>query len=1313
MVPILAALLLGSCSHSAPEPQTQPGSVTVTDRLSNPDVRCFGEDSHGRMWIGTERGLNRYNGYDFHHYLNTPDSTSIPDNRIYDICTDRAGRLWVGTETGVAMYNGDNSFRRFPIDSDEKAVYQVLCDRRGRVILNMMEDLCVLDTASRRFVNVNPAFDRFYSYHSRCYIDSGNLLWVVAPREIRCFDPDAGFENLDNWPCLHFVTESVLLPNGQLWMTGHGRVSVFDTRRGVFVKPPASLADALAGREVEILWDAGDGRLLFKTADGSFLLADSDGTEASTTDISDLGLPPGFDIKTLYKDSLGDVWAGSDDKGFRFYPSSQDIFSPRSNGIRQLEGKSVASMSLAPDGRLWLFTRHDGLYLLDPASGAVEHPDLSALERKDRTDYLQTNEPLVYATRSSDLWLSLPNQQRLVLCSFDGKSLKVKGDYHAFYPRTAIEDKDGGMWFGTRNEFLVHIPPGGAGPERVQIYPYRTTFINTLALAGDDILIGAYDNDLMLLNPRSGMMSGVSILGGEGSRARNGGLFDPTSSVSGRDGTVWIGTRSDGILRYNPVQKAFEPVPGSPSGEILSLVEDLQGRLWAGTVDGISVLDPATGQFSDYLPPQLGVGVTFHERSAARLPDGRLAFGGTHGLTLIDPAEESAHTSARLVFEDLKVHNSLTRSLTDGHDIVLGHNSNSFSITFAVPDFRNIRRIRYSYRLEGFDREWVETGSAHEAWFAGVPAGRYTLRVRYSLQPDGSSFGEDSIRIRIKPAPWLSPFAISFYALLTILLGWFLWSVLRRLAQERAAARKARLDKEQEARVNRMNMTFFSNISHEFRTPLTMISGPVAELSRSGRLNGEDRRLLDIVQRSVGRMLSLVNQLLDLGKMENATLTLKVRRADIVPVIRDTAEIFLLNARSQGVALELKGLEYPLVTWFDEDKVVKILSNLLSNALKYTPSGGTVCVELDQTAADVKIAVSDTGPGIPEDQREKIFERYYQLQDGGRFNYGTGIGLYYSRNLAAIHHGSLAASGREDGGSGAVFTLLLPSSEDAYSPQERVPEELPVAGEYPLETVPSEAQAPAPSEELPLLLAVDDDPDILRYLQALFAGQYRVLTASGADEALQKAAAQSPDIVLSDVAMPGKDGFELCRSLKSNLQLSHIPVILVTAMGTVQNQVHGLDIGADAYVTKPFDPDYLRALVKSQLENRQRVRSILNAATQGSEVEDTLTARDRAFMEELYSLMEKELGNEDLDVAHLTEMLRMSRTKFYYKIKGLTGKTPSEFFMQYKLNMAAKMLMEGKWNVSEIAIKTGFNTLPHFSKAFKKQFGVSPSKYEG
>lgn len=360
------------------------------------------------------------------------------------------------------------------------------------------------------------------------------------------------------------------------------------------------------------------------------------------------------------------------------------------------------------------------------------------------------------------------------------------------------------------------------------------------------------------------------------------------------------------------------------------------------------------------------------------------------------------------------------------------------------------------------------------------------------------------------------------------------------------------------------------------------------------------------------------------------------------------------------------------------------------------------------------MSVANTGQSIPEDKIEKIFERYYQIgnQAEGTYNWGTGIGLYYARSLAVLHHGQLKASQSEEG-SGAVFTFVLPVNDAAYAEDERATEQSNQSEAFPLAAASQPAENKTGTDEKqPTLLVVDDDTEVAHYLRTLLSAHYKVICRFNADDALKALHEESPDLVLSDVVMPGKDGYQFCREIKEDLQLCHLPVILVTAKATVENQVEGLDTGADAYVTKPFDPAYLLALIKSLLKNREKARNMLGKATQTDKMEENiLSPQDNVFMTELYHLMESELSNPELDIARMTELLRISRTKFYYKVKGLTGESPSTFFKTYKLNRAAELITEGKHTVSEIADMTGFSTLSHFSKSFKKQFGVSPSEY--
>lgn len=557
----------------------------------------------------------------------------------------------------------------------------------------------------------------------------------------------------------------------------------------------------------------------------------------------------------------------------------------------------------------------------------------------------------------------------------------------------------------------------------------------------------------------------------------------------------------------------------------------------------------------------------------------------------------------------------------------------------------------------------------------------------------------------MRPSIWFSWWALLLYALLLSGSIFLIVKVAEQIKFEKTDKLKAQQEKDYEKKLNRMNMSFFANISHEFRTPLTMISGPVTQLQESAEMTAENKRLLDF------------------NKLENDTLKLKVKPIDVIEQFSNLTDIFRVTADEKNVVFRTYGLEDSLTVWADDDKLDKICFNLLSDAMKFTQAGGKVEFSLDVISREeashlfelsekdidaryMKVVVKDSGPGIPEDQLERVFERYYQLENQmrGSYNWGTGIGLYFARTLAQMHHGYLKAGNRTSG-IGAVFTRILPLSDISYAETEKC--ELGVADiETPFKISSikyTDIPVSVTETDRRKVLIVDDDMDVIHYMKELLVPRYDVLSRFDADSAYVLMKEEAPDVVISDVVMPGKTGYDLCRQIKENIQLSHIPVILLTAKATVADQVEGLDCGADAYVTKPFEPQYLMALVASQLKNREKLRTMLSEVTAVDNLdENALSHQDNVFMTELYQLMENNLSNSELDISRMTEMLHISRTKFYYKVKGLTGENPSVFFKRYKLNRAAQLLKEKKYNVSEIADMTGFSTLSHFSTSFKK-----------
>ncbi len=820
-------------------------------------------------------------------------------------------------------------------------------------------------------------------------------------------------------------------------------------------------------------------------------------------------------------------------------------------------------------------------------------------------------------------------------------------------------------------------------------------------LSDGRILVASFANNPVLIDHSGAVTDSVAII-----PLLVHPLFVPTAVMEDSRGDVWFGAFFNGLYRWSRSSGTTAHFPGIASPEVCSIEEDDDGHIWVGTLFGLSKLDPESGRTVNYFRSDGTGGNQFNERASHRTPDGSLIFGGTHGLTFFNSSDADPVRTIPLVFENLRVGNESPRPLAYSKDVRLKHDQDSFFISFAALDYSEFDRVRYFYRMEGFDSDWLDAGSVREAYYSNLPSGRYTFRVRVSDSEGTRIEAENSLRVRIYPAPMASWPAVLGYLSVFGVLTFFVGRFYARTRRERRAAE-----------LNRVNMSFFANVSHEFRTPLTVISGPVALLCADETLPPESRKLLVIVRRSVDRMLKLVNQLMDFNKLEGDALRLRVSRTDAVSALASITDIFRINAANKHIDIQTSGLEDAFITWLDGDKFDKIMGNLLSNAMKFTPEGGRIRISLDHSRARMTVTVADTGRGVPANELERIFERYYQVidSDTNTHQMGTGIGLYYARRLARLHHGDITASNNPD--CGATFTLVLPTGDEFYPTEERVAKEESQSDVFPI-AVPVVKTAGTPAAETPAaegkatILVVDDDTEIGHYLATLLAPSYRVINRFDVESALRIVDEEAPDLILSDVVMPLVSGYELCRTIKNEPSHCHIPVVLVTAKIDVENQVEGLDAGADAYVTKPFDPAYLLALLKSLLKNRENVRSLLAHQTHADKLDkNALSPYDKAFMTDLYRLMEEELGNSELNIGLMTDALKISRTKFYYKVKGLTGTNPNLFFKTYRLNRAAELLREGRLNISEVADRTGFSTLSHFSTSFKEQFGVSPSKY--
>lgn len=826
--------------------------------------------------------------------------------------------------------------------------------------------------------------------------------------------------------------------------------------------------------------------------------------------------------------------------------------------------------------------------------------------------------------------------------------------------------------------------------------------------------------------------------------------IDPAFAHLDSKGRLWLGTKRYGLYRHNLRRGKTERIGFLSDAHIQAMQEDLEHRLWITTLRDAIVYEPESGNVAMYAlasSTQHERQQQFFDNSICLTRGGELVMGSSDGCKFVPhPTAASRSTKAiaekakRLRIYDIAVRRgdgteaSICQTGSSEGGITLGHDENTLRLSFFYPDYSGASALMYQYRLEGYDKEWHPMTYSHTAAYSNLPAGRYKFRVRLFLSVNSRPLAERSLIIRVKSAPWLSSAAMGLYVAVILLLIYYINCLYLSIRTGRMRIQEEQREKEREQRTNEMNISFFANIAHEFRNPITLIAGPLMQLEKRTDISQPVRRTLDVICISVNRMLRLIDQMLDFNQLETDALRLKVSRTDAAETINRLATALKESARVRNISVELLTDGGSMEAWIDGDKLEKILSNLLTNALKHTPEGGRIIVRAEikqksNAANYLLVDVYNSGSRIEEGKEEDVFKRYYQLKETGaghHYGWGSGIGLYYVKRLTALHHGCIRAF-NTGVPSGVTFRFELPADRQAYGEREITDEkggtmQIPVyynkvddddgnADRAISETSAEAGGRNGEESRKKKILVVDDDTDVAIYIKSIFRDAYHVETRHSAEEALKDMERIMPDIVLSDVVMGEMSGFDLCREMKGNLMLSHIPVVMITAKSEMKEQISGLRLGAVAYVTKPFDPNYLRAVVEAQLKNIESLRHRLGEATDTKEIGDELSDEDRRFMDELYEYMERRAAEMELNVQTVCRDLLISQSKFNYKLKELTGDTPGVFFRKYKLNKAAAMLKKGEMSVAEIATITGFSTTAHFTVAFKRQFGATPSEY--
>ncbi len=822
------------------------------------------------------------------------------------------------------------------------------------------------------------------------------------------------------------------------------------------------------------------------------------------------------------------------------------------------------------------------------------------------------------------------------------------------------------------------------------------------------------------------------------------GNIDAAFALQDSRGIVWLGTKRYGLYCLNMRSGGITRMDFLNDVHIQGLAEDNNRNIWITTLKDAVCYLPQTGEASMNSLVSSSKNHTktqFFDNSITISPNGNVVIGSSDGCEFLPADIELKTKNARKQKQGLLVY-AINIQTSDGHQLTacgktrneqtftLANDENSIEFMYFRPNYSQTSSLMYQYKLEGFDTDWQEATYQHSVSYNNLPEGKYKFRLRLTASPQLPPVEETTVNVKIMPSPWNCAAAWLLYAICCALVLFYINSLYLRIRANQLLLEQEKNEREREKQAKEMNMSFFANISHEFRNPITIIAGPLIRLSADESLPQHVKTTLQRICMSVNRMLRLIDQMLDFNQLETDALRLKVSKTNIEENMERLSAAFIESANVRGINFETKCSNAIGEKWIDTDKFEKIISNLFTNALKHTPDNGSISIkastEQEETREFLVVDVTNSGSHIEEERMPDVFKRYYQLADtkgSQRYGWGTGIGLYYVKRLVGLHHGSISVKNiAKECGGGVSFIFRLPCSKNAFSDNELCEAKSEVL-QIPITNTSASGVATngnadynadhseKTEKKRTKILIVDDDIDVAQYIRSIFCSRYTVENRYSAETALSDIAEIAPDIILSDIIMGKMSGYDFCKRLKSDLMTCHIPVVMITAKSNIDEQIKGLRLGAVGYVTKPFDPEYLQAVVETQLENMNTMRRRLGESTETEELSDALSEEDRHFMDELYRLMGKRAAELELNVQTICHDLLISQSKFNYKLKELTGDTPGVFFRKYKLNKAAKYLKEGKMTVSEIAIATGFATAAHFSVAFKKQFGVSPSEY--
>jgi signal transduction histidine kinase/DNA-binding response OmpR family regulator/streptogramin lyase len=1302
--------------------------LSVKDGLSNNSVNCILQDREGYIWFGTNDGLDKYDGYKFtvlQADLNNPNQ-SLQNNVISGLCEDRKSRLWAVTEGGGLHEINKKTGQITPHPiwarntgrwNNQHSIYE---DKQGILWLGTFGGLARYDPDTHHFVLYpSPQPDMPVK---TVFEDRQHRFWVATLRGLYLFDRATGRFTLVSAPVgngLQTTFISFYLDDrNTLWLgtAGHGLFQI-DLRREPFqlvpynpggqINPYVYLNSIHKGTAGALWVGTTNGLQRIDPANHTVFTYHPDPTNRRGISSNN--------AQAVYHDRAGIMWVGTDNGIDRETAPNKPFLAyqiiPNTSTVN-LSANKVRSLLVDSLNRLW-FTNERTVYRVNLQTNRLEN---LPPEPDQTRNYIHT----LFPNGSEGMWAGSWNNLYYLDYATD-KYLKLPSD--SVHVELIGHRKGGPVWIAGDGG----IASFDSRTHHYRYYTYKRGSKNGLPdkyIAGlivsqtGDVWVLVSRYGVCRLNPETGRFTQY-VAGGAGHLNTN----EVRAIYEDDNGIIWVGTHQGGLNWFDPRTERFSAITtrdGLPSNSIASITSDNAGHIWFSTNKGICRLDPRTKTILNYDIDDGLLSSTFLENAAFR-HNNHVFFGSLNGVVYFNPDQICSDKRPFPVYiTGLKVMDK-SRPLTDS-TLVLKHNENFLSFEFSALTYVLPEQNQYAYQLVGVDKQWVRNVNQRYVTYPNLAPGDYTFRVKAANSDGIWNRKEAAIHFVIQPPWWATWWAYGLYVLFLVsgLAGYirFYTNRIRQKQEMELSQREAK----QLKMLDEMKSRFFSNITHEFRTPLSLILGPVESLLNEDKFDQSTRQKLGLVQRNADKLLHLISQLLDFSKLEAGGMGISLMRGNAIEFVEQLVDSFRQMSEQKGVRMSYTASGSIPDGLFDADKWGKVLTNLLSNAVKFTEHGGQVSVTLTPVDADkiegrflVCVTVTDTGIGIPPEKLPHIFDRFYQVDDSRTRAYeGTGIGLALVKELVELMQGTVTVDSKPR--EGTQFTLVLPIELIAESNENALP--VPVPGIKPGYVNLSDEERSIPPYRLPvaesskpLILVVEDNDELRQFVISELAGSYRVLSAGDGEEGWRLAQEELPDIIISDLMMPKMDGYELTERIKTHPVTNHIAVILLTAKTAQDTKMAGLKKGADEYLTKPFHMEEIQLRLRNLLDHQQKLRQ--QYSQQLADVDTPISAGvvHEPFLQEFYRLIDENISNTLLNVDWLADKLSMSRKTLQRKVSSLTQtEVPNELIRHYRLRKAAELLLAGK-NVTETAEAVGFKATTHFTKSFRDFYNQTPTQF--